>query len=453
MRTLTVWVLVLAAGCGEGMIGGPAEPGTGGGAAASGGGGGGGGFGGGTSIGGSGGGSATPGTGGGNASAGGGGGAAATVTWYRDVLPVAQARCQSCHLTGGVAPFSLKTFAEAKPHAAAMAAATAMRRMPPWMPANGCQSYVDTRALTQPEIDVFGAWAAQGAVEGNPADAPAPVVPQVLTADLTIDPGVDYTPRPPAGKSDDYHCFVMNPNLTGDMSVTAYEIVPGVKHEVHHVALFDAPLADATASDAAEAGPGWTCFGGGGAGATVLGSWVPGSPITRHPENTAVRLRAGHALIMQVHYNTQNGPVVPDRTKLKLEFAKGGATREAAVWGVATTSFTIPPNAINYPATTASAFPTNGRLFGVQPHMHTLGKHIRVEMVSGGQTTCLIDVPAWNFHWQQMYFFTAAGGLELPQGAQLKVSCTWDNPGSQTVRYGEGTSDEMCGAGLFVTGP
>ena len=285
-------------------------------------------------------------------------------------------------------------------------------------------------------------------------DAPATLPPPSgLTEDQVVDPGVDYTPRPPQGRSDDYHCFVIDPGLTEDRALVAYEILPGVKHEVHHVALFAAPMASAAASDAVEAGPGWTCFGGGGAGSSIVGSWVPGSPVTRHPDNTGVRLRAGDAIIMQVHYNTSSGPLVPDRTRLKLKYGAAATTRQAAVLGFANTSFTIPPNTLGYSITHTTSLPAGGRLYGVQPHMHLLGKRIRMELLAGGATTCLVDVPAWQFHWQQMYFYDTAGGISLPSGAQLRITCTWDNPGTQTVRFGEGTAEEMCGGGLFVAAP
>lgn len=57
------------------------------------------------------------GSGGGSPDAGptdGGGVPGRTLTWYRDVLPIVQAQCQECHTAGGIAPFSLGTYAEAR---------------------------------------------------------------------------------------------------------------------------------------------------------------------------------------------------------------------------------------------------------------------------------------------------------------------------------------------------
>ncbi|HEX8698181.1 MAG TPA: cytochrome c, partial [Myxococcaceae bacterium] len=120
-----------------------------------------------------------------------------TLTWYRDVLPIVQTQCQECHAAGGVAPFSLESYADAKQMHASVASAVAGRRMPPWMADESCVSYTDTRRLTQAEIDTLVTWSETGAAEGNPADAPPPPVRSggLPWVDMTLDPGADYTPR------------------------------------------------------------------------------------------------------------------------------------------------------------------------------------------------------------------------------------------------------------------
>jgi hypothetical protein len=81
-----------------------------------------------------------------------------------------------------------------------------------------------------------------------------------------------------------------------------------------------------------------------------------------------------------------------------------------------------------------------------------LGRHAHLEATApGGATSCLIDIPSWNFHWQQFYFYTGQSGISLAAGTQLTYSCTWDNPGASPVSFGESTSDEMCLTYLYVT--
>ena len=58
--------------------------------------------------------------------------APAPVTFNKDVLPLLQKRCQSCHRPGEVAPMSFMTYRETRPWAKAIKAATLTRKMPPW---------------------------------------------------------------------------------------------------------------------------------------------------------------------------------------------------------------------------------------------------------------------------------------------------------------------------------
>src|SRR5207247_8672517 len=57
------------------------------------------------------------------------------VTFYKDVVPVLQKNCQTCHRPGQIAPMSLLTYKEARPWAKAMKAAVIARKMPPWFAA------------------------------------------------------------------------------------------------------------------------------------------------------------------------------------------------------------------------------------------------------------------------------------------------------------------------------
>ncbi len=54
------------------------------------------------------------------------------VTFNKDVLPILQKNCQSCHRPGQIAPMSLLTYQSARPWAKAMKSAVVQRMMPPW---------------------------------------------------------------------------------------------------------------------------------------------------------------------------------------------------------------------------------------------------------------------------------------------------------------------------------
>src|SRR5713226_3472962 len=54
------------------------------------------------------------------------------VTFSRDVAPILQEKCQSCHRPGEMAPMALRTYQEVRPWARSIKAKVSKREMPPW---------------------------------------------------------------------------------------------------------------------------------------------------------------------------------------------------------------------------------------------------------------------------------------------------------------------------------
>ena len=91
-------------------------------------------------------------------------------------------------------------------------------------------------------------------------------------------------------------------------------------------------------------------------------------------------------------------------------------------------------------------------IHAVMLHMHTLGRSGIVTQRRGdGGSQVLLEVADWDFDWQLNYQLAEAVAFE--PGDELELACTFDNPTSETVSWGEGTGDEMCVANLFVSAP
>ncbi len=90
------------------------------------------------------------------------------ITFSREISRLLYNRCARCHRAGGAA-FSLMTYAEARPWAAAIKEEVLERRMPPWGAVKGFGEFKDDQGLTQEEIGLIAEWAEGGAPEGDPS--------------------------------------------------------------------------------------------------------------------------------------------------------------------------------------------------------------------------------------------------------------------------------------------
>src|SRR5438067_9049103 len=96
-------------------------------------------------------------------------------TFYKDVLPILQKNCQTCHRPGEIAPMSFLSYKDTRPWAKAIKSAVVSRQMPPWFADPNYGHFANDRTLSDATIKTLVAWADGGAVEGDAKDAPPPV--------------------------------------------------------------------------------------------------------------------------------------------------------------------------------------------------------------------------------------------------------------------------------------
>lgn len=411
---------------------------------------------------------------------------AAAPTWHKDVAPMLERSCGGCHQTGGIAPFPLTTLEQVTKMGPSVRAAVEARRMPPFIANPDCAEYLDDPSLSAEQIATLGAWFDHGAPEGVAGTAVNRLeeAAGLTRVDLTLKMPVDYTPH----GTDDYRCFVLDWPYETTKYVTGFRARPGNAGTVHHVIGFLIPpdrVATYQALDAKEDGAGYTCFGGAGAGNDRgigwVGAWAPGGPGNMYAEGTGLPVKVGSKIVVQVHYNSRTENPGPDRTS--LEFALADEVRHKAVL----TPFTNPAwssgmgmeipafqkevtHAWGLDPTPYLGLMTNGLISSNQAvkihmtslHQHLLGTKSRLSIQHpDGTNECLLEIPAWDFHWQRNYQLKKAKVLK--PGDQLSISCTWDNSAehqpviggarqqSRDVKWGEGTTDEMCLGVVYIT--
>jgi hypothetical protein len=419
------------------------------------------------------------------------------ITWHQDIAPIVARKCGGCHASGGIAPFSLETYAAAAPFAALLLDAVERRVMPPFLAEDTeeCQprlGFKDDPRLTGAEQGLLRDWVDEGAPEGDPKTAaPLPTPPE-----LELE-GADIHLKIPApvtiqGDEDQYICFSVDPGLVDDTWIDGLQVTPGNHKVVHHVLVYLDP--DRASEQLMDVDGTYPCFGGPGLNNTsLIGAWAPGARPFVPPPEVALRVLAGSRIVINVHYHP-TGAVEQDlSTAVDLRRFVGVPTfvgMVAMIGNLNTASqgllpgpndpggvpsFLIPAGAVGHTeemlVEVTPELPEL-RLFGVTPHMHYVGTDMRIGILRADPEPevlaeeCLLQTPRWDFQWQQLYSYDADLD-DLPRarpGDKVSLRCTYDNSlgnpavvaalaeqglsEPQDVKLGEATLDEMC-LGVF----
>lgn len=349
---------------------------------------------------------------------------------------------------------------------------------------------------------------AGGHAHGGPIPAAAPLRGGERFQEIGL--ARPYKPVPPEGGTDEYRCFLIDPKLTESAYLTGSQFLPQNAQIVHHGIFYQisaAQVAEAKRKDAASEGDGWQCFGDSGLhDANYIGGWAPGHNETLIGDRTGYKMEPGSQIVLQVHYNllAVNGKPGPtDQSKMRLRLMPGTADVTPLV------GFLL-PSQIELPCTAQESGPLCDRnaaiddlvkrtgadareevdglaqmcnqgkppvpgntqhcdhqvpqpvlLYAITPHMHLLGRSIKVELnpdTPNAQT--LLNEPAYNFDNQSEQVLPKP--VQIKAGDTVRVTCTHDAslrsklPQLKTLKpryvvWGDGTSDEMCLAILTVT--
>lgn len=380
------------------------------------------------------------------------------VTFYKDVLPITQNRCQECHRPGEIAPFSLRTYNEARPWAKAIKSSVLAKKMPPWFADPNYGHFANDRTLSQQEIDTLVAWVDGGAKEGNPKDAPAPKT--FLDGWNIQQPDLVLSMKEPfhIGPKEEvpYQYIIMPTEFKEDKWVQMAEARPSNHGIVHHIVVFIRQPENKWLRDQPVGVP-FVPPGGAkdfnntsGGGSDILMIYTPGMIPEVWRQGLAKKIPAGSDLVMQIHY-TANGKESDDLSKVGVVFAKEPPAQRAMTFGAYNLAFKIPPGEGNFKVDAMkNTFPHGIEILSFFPHMHVRGKSFEYRAVyPDGRTETLLRVPKYDFFWQLDY--KLAEPLKLPPGAKIECTAWYDNspnnpanpdPRAQ-VSWGEQSWEEM----------
>jgi hypothetical protein len=371
----------------------------------------------------------------------------AAPTFAKDVAPIFQKSCQTCHHDGTSAPMSLVTYEQVRPWARSIRQRVAARDMPPWHldKTVGVRHYKNDRSLSDAEIATVVRWVDNGAAQGNPADMPPPLTFRsegdwfIGEPDLKVTTPNDFTMY--ANGPDWWIDQYAEVQLDEDRWIKAMEIKPSNPKVVHHVVIY------AIEPDAPDGTP---------ESGVQLHEYAVGKYGDIFGENTGRLLKKGTRLRYDMHYFAI-GSEQHNKTTIAFKFYPKGfvpkyQVRSQAIRNIPNDDLEVPPNTV---VRTDGYFrlPRAARIDAFQPHMHMRGRGLTVEAIdpTSNRVQVLSSVDHFDFNWHINYVYADDSAPLLPAGTVLHLIGLHDNTAanrrnpdpSMWVGFGERSVDDM----------
>lgn len=391
-------------------------------------------------------------------------------TFNADVAPIVQAKCAYCHKPGEAAPFTLLSYEDVAKRATFIKKVVESRYMPPWKADDTYVSFSHNRSLSEGEIKTISDWVKAGAPKGK-GDAKK----------ISVLEGTSYSRKPDLSlkvkeaytvPGDNYERFIIYKipfELPDSANVEAVEFFSSDKKIVHHAnyavhAVLDtsiniyntADMLNLTEDDRRK----YDQYLPYKKTMSYYGGWIPGSSYQSFPRGFGWVMPKRGVILLTVHYAPQ-GKDEATTSGINLFFTKEPIQRNIKVisfgsGGIGENAISprfhyIPANKVsNYSLEIVNRSDTES-IFYVWPHMHLLGKTFKSYAVSpSGDTTRLVNIPDWDFRWQELYKFKKPA--ILPRGSKLVIETSYDNtagnpfnpnkPPRQVISGGDMKSDE-----------
>ena len=374
------------------------------------------------------------------------------VTFSKDVAPIFERACQTCHRPGSIAPMSLLSYRDARPWARSIREKVIKRVMPPWhIDRNvGVSQFKDDPSLSDAEIATIVNWVDHGAPEGNAADLPRPLQFGDLNQwhigkpDIVVSMNKPYVLKAKGG--DEYYDVEIDPGFAEDVYIQAVETKPDSGFRVvHHCTtnLVEDPEDDPIG--------------------LFLNEYAVGKNADIFSSNSGRLIKAGSKIHFNLHLHP-DGEETPVKISLGLKLYPKGAVPKY----VAFTQHMGEVNDLDLPAgqiTRSDGYfrlPRPAVLTAFQPHFHFRGKaqcmeaiypDVRADSARPGpaRTETLSCVSDYQFGWSLTYNYAEEVSPLLPAGTVIHVT-TWHdntdrnpyNPNPKNwVGQGQRTNDEM----------
>jgi len=369
----------------------------------------------------------------------------ASISYEKEIAPILQENCVSCHRTGGIGPWAMTDYNLVKGFSLMMREVLRTQRMPPWHADPSIGHFSNDRSLTIEETQKLVHWIEAGSPRGNGPDpiAEAEVSFAKWTNEPTLGPPDYVIDIPameiPASGVVDYQYHLVKNDIPKDIWIRTAEILPGDPSVLHHV-ITTFGYAETEGSRVGKL----KRKGRGG-----LRGYAPGINADPFPENTGMFLPSGTTLEFQMHYTPVGRPTV-DASKMGLWVMETPPKHRVFTTMIANPRIKIPAHARNHKETMTRTIPKDALLYSMLPHAHFRGKAMEMGVnYPDGSYEILLSVPNYDFNWQTSY--ELAEPKLIPAGSTLVQHNWWDNSAQNKanpnpnieVRWGQQSFEEM----------
>jgi len=385
----------------------------------------------------------------------------AAVTYHKDVAPIMQENCQTCHrpsgfnLSGLVAPMSFMSYAETRPWARAIARKVESREMPPWFADEPKGVFENERGLTDDQIATILAWVEAGAPAGDRADAPEPRVFAEKqhdgwshgTPDFVVQMDDTFTvPDDAYDINISFDARISEDLMPEDTWVRGWELRTGADGTgVHHMCTFVRPEDGQVLTGADKSA---VALGG------LLSCVAEGGESGLLPDGYGMLIQKGSVVNFNMHFNKEPGPGTSFDVRAEVGFfvEDRPVAHQVITDTLGNNGFVIPPNHPNYRIGMARTLEKDILVLNYWPHAHLRAKASRyVAYYPDGTEELLLDVPRYDQSWQVTYKYREP--KLLPKGTRIEAEFWYDSTAERAARrgfdadrpawFGQRTNDEM----------
>jgi hypothetical protein len=354
------------------------------------------------------------------------------ITFSTHIAPVIFKNCSYCHRQGEIGPFVLENYGEVKHYAKMIRYVMSLHSMPPWKADNTYSHFHNPRIVDSNFQDIFSKWIEGGFPEGKQK--------VVYTPTIAKDEKPDYIIKMPslcklhAQPEDIYISYTDSILFTEERYIKGIKIIPGNRKLVHHCRVdFDSTDRFVKLMDKDGYIVTHNLDGTPMPAYQFVGDYVPGISAYQYPQNVGYKVSKKIYALINIHYSPSAKEDI-DSTKVYVYlYPRGYIPREISHLCITThdagpenLNFKVPADSIVAVDLAGPPLDTALSVIAIQPHMHLLGKSIKVYGVTPkNDTVHLLYINDWDFNWQENYYFITPA--VLPKGSILHAQGIYDN--------------------------